>query len=381
MEVAYFYPHIFAKGGAERVLLETLKRSKHNFKVFTFSYLPKETFEEFKEFEIVTLGKGLEVKNVIRRGINFGWKALNTKIPDLENYDVFNISSAGVGEFITLRNNKIPIVNYCHTILRPAHEMYDYYKKERFAGIKKIPFITAVHGYRFLERVAWKRIDKVMCNSENTKKRIVNAGLKKAEEIEVVNPGVELSKFREGKYENYFFMPGRIQWYKRYEIGIKALEILQKGGDDKNFKLIIAGHLSKKDRKVYQFLKEKAKKVKNVDIVLSPENKEYFQLFSNCYAMIFTAKDEDWGIVPLEAMSAGKPVISVNEGGPKESIVNGKTGILTDGTPEAIAEAMKELINSKKKAKKMGAAAKKHVKKYEWKNFIKKYDQILESAK
>lgn len=379
MEIAYFYPHIFTKGGAERVLIETLKRSKHNFKVFTFSYEPENTFEGFEKFDIVQIGKGLEVKNVIRRGIKFGAKSLMTKIPDLKNYEVFNISSAGIGEFITLRNHDIPIVNYCHTILRPAHEMYDYYKKNRFGGVKKLPFITAVNGYRYLEKKSWKHINKVMCNSENTKNRILNAGLAEERNITVVNPGVETSKFTPGKYENYFFMPGRIQWYKRLELGIRAFKILQGKNLDNNFKLVIAGHLSEKDKKIYESLKKEAQEVKNVEFIISPSDEEFKKLFANCYSMVFTAKDEDWGIVPLEAMSSAKAVIAVNEGGPKESVVNNKTGFLVESTPEALADAMAELISDKNRTKKMGRAARIHVQKYDWKNFIKKYDVILEN--
>jgi glycosyltransferase involved in cell wall biosynthesis len=97
-------------------------------------------------------------------------------------------------------------------------------------------------------------------------------------------------------------------------------------------------------------------------------------LYSNCYAVLFTAKDEDWGIVPVEAMASGKPVISVNEGGPKESIVSGKTGFLVDADPEEFFKKMEYLIKNPALVRTMGLAARSHVEKYDWKNFAKRYD-------
>lgn len=72
-------------------------------------------------------------------------------------------------------------------------------------------------------------------------------------------------------------------------------------------------------------------------------------------------QDEHFGIVPLEAMAAYKPVIACNSGGPVESIKNGVTGFLCDPTPQEFAQAMIKLIQDPLEAERMGREARKHV--------------------
>ncbi|MDP3724300.1 MAG: glycosyltransferase, partial [bacterium] len=66
-------------------------------------------------------------------------------------------------------------------------------------------------------------------------------------------------------------------------------------------------------------------------------------LYQGCQAVIFPSEDEDFGIVPVEAMAAGKPVIAHNSGGVKETMIDGKTGILVDElSADAFADAIKK---------------------------------------
>lgn len=72
-------------------------------------------------------------------------------------------------------------------------------------------------------------------------------------------------------------------------------------------------------------------------------------------------QDEHFGIVPLEAMAAQKPVIACNSGGPVETIKNGETGFLCDPTPKDFALAMAKLIQDPEMAKRLGEQARQHV--------------------
>lgn len=375
MKVAYFYPWIFCKGGAERVILELLKRTEHEFDIFTFCYDKEGTFREFENYNITELTH-LDVSGVISRGAKFGFNALRRKIPNLKSYDVFNVATSGVAELITLRNNSIPTLCFCHTILRPVHEMYNQYKNERFKGLKKYAFMLSAKSYKAIEKMAWNNFDFIICNSMNTKRRILNAGLAEEDKLEIINPGVDMSKFKRGKSGDYFLVPGRIQWYKRFEIAIDAFKILNEMGKY-NFKMKIVGGVSEKDKSVLEFLKNRAGGF-DIEFITNASDEEMVELYSNCYAVLFTAKDEDWGIVPIEAMASGKPVISVNEGGPKESIVSGKTGFLVDADPEEFYKKMDYLIKNPAVAQRMGQNSREHAAKYDWKNFAKKYDSNIE---
>lgn len=73
------------------------------------------------------------------------------------------------------------------------------------------------------------------------------------------------------------------------------------------------------------------------------------------------SQDEHFGIVPLEAMAAHKPVIACNSGGPVESVKDGETGFLCDPNPQSFSLAMAKFLNDPSLAEKMGSKARAHV--------------------
>ena len=80
------------------------------------------------------------------------------------------------------------------------------------------------------------------------------------------------------------------------------------------------------------------------------DEKELIEMYSNCKGFITTAFYEDFGLTPLEAMASGKPVIAPNEGGYKETIIDGITGKLIDDiNPDKLAKAIQEMNNELKK--------------------------------
>ncbi|KAI8001515.1 Alpha-1,3/1,6-mannosyltransferase ALG2 [Camellia lanceoleosa] len=84
-------------------------------------------------------------------------------------------------------------------------------------------------------------------------------------------------------------------------------------------------------------------------------------LLSQCLCVLYTPKDEHFGIVPLEAMAAHKPVIACNSGGPVETIKNGVTGFLCDPRPQDFSLAMAKFIQDPQTAERMGLEARQHV--------------------
>ncbi|CAN6561096.1 unnamed protein product [Malus baccata var. baccata] len=77
--------------------------------------------------------------------------------------------------------------------------------------------------------------------------------------------------------------------------------------------------------------------------------------------VLYTPKDEHFGIVPLEAMAAHKPVIACNSGGPVETVKNGETGFLCDCNPRELSLAMAKLITDPQMAQRRGIEARWHV--------------------
>lgn len=83
----------------------------------------------------------------------------------------------------------------------------------------------------------------------------------------------------------------------------------------------------------------------NISAICSPDDEELRKLIQEATATIYVPVDEDFGMSPIESMSCGTPVIGVNDGGLKETILDGKTGILIhpDCKPSDIAEAVKKI--------------------------------------
>lgn len=81
-----------------------------------------------------------------------------------------------------------------------------------------------------------------------------------------------------------------------------------------------------------------------MQFVLSFSDAERDALLAACRALLYSPQNEHFGITPLEAMAASRPVIACNSGGPLESIRDGVTGFLVEPEPGAFADAMAPLL-------------------------------------
>ncbi|MDD5068309.1 MAG: glycosyltransferase [Candidatus Pacebacteria bacterium] len=156
---------------------------------------------------------------------------------------------------------------------------------------------------------------------------------------------VQVSNFYSRPHKNYWLCVTRLTPYKRVELQLKAFAKLPRE------KLIIVGGASEAHRAYFTELKKKAPT--NVAFVGAVYDlSKIAEFYAYCKGFIITARDEDFGTTPIEAMASGKPVIAPNDGGNSESIVHGKTGILIDDINEdKIVEAVKEIGKDPEKYK------------------------------
>ena len=101
-----------------------------------------------------------------------------------------------------------------------------------------------------------------------------------------------------------------------------------------------------------------------VSLVRSPSDAERRVLLARAACVVYTPLAEHFGLVPLEAMAAARPVIAVNRGGPTETIVHGETGWLADPRPEAFADALAAVLRDAGAARRMGEAGWAHVRQH-----------------
>lgn len=208
---------------------------------------------------------------------------------------------------------------------------------------------------------------KVITVSESSKKDIVKLGLSKPDDIEVINPGIELAKFHTSpktKYPSFLYL-GRIRPYKNIDIAIKAFAKITKKYP--TAKLTIAGWGESLPK-----LKQLAKDLKLTKSVIFAEKvseEEKIKLLGQSWAMIQPSSFEGWGITVIEANACGTPVIATDAIGLRDSVLHDETGVLIPIRNDiALAKAMVEIITNKDKTAKLSKNSVAWAYNFDWSN-------------
>jgi glycosyltransferase involved in cell wall biosynthesis len=379
LKIALFYPWIKSRGGAEKVLLEIMKIKEFKFDLYTWVYDEKNSFEEFRSLKINVLGSNI-LKKIskmkILRGLFLPFSFFS-KIP-LEEYDYFLVYTSGTGEFITFRNyKKGKTVAYVNTILRDAYpEIVKWNLKNLYKNIfSRSIYLLSVNIYRFFEKIAWKRIDTPIFISEEGLNRAEKQGLLKNKQAKVIYPPVDTSNFLKlhSTKGDFFLYVSRFNPPKRQDLLIKAWIEFSK--EYPNEKLILSGGLENK--KYFEYIKNISSGIKNIEIKKGLNNKEILKLYEKSKAVIFVPFLEDFGIVPFEALAAGKPIIAVDKGGYVTLIknVNQYYPIKEEENEEIFIE---NIVNSLKKFMKSGVKPRRiDVEKINIQNFKKNIEKVF----
>lgn len=379
MKIAIYYPWVYLRSGVERMMLELVQRSRHDWTIFTSHYDADQTFPEFSDTQIVELSR-ISVNRGYVKVFTAALKILKQKI-DLSDYDALVVSSEGLGDFITFRNNDVPVVCYCHTPLKVIHDRFVREKYLNENPGKKLPYTIFGGLFGFFDQLAWKRYRHVFCNSNEVRNRILNAGLAPDEKVEVLSPGIDVKQMQPTwVYEKYFVVVGRIKWWKNLELAIESFrEFKRRNPEFSEFGLLIIGQVEKGSEAYLEKLLSIAGDRSDITFKRDPTEGELLAAYSSSYCLLFPSLNEDWGMTPLEAMSFGKPVIAVDQGGPRESVVDGVTGYLVSPEPEAFADAMARLAGDPGLTRRLGEAATERIQIYDWSHFVERFDDYLDT--
>jgi glycosyltransferase involved in cell wall biosynthesis len=237
-------------------------------------------------------------------------------------------------------------------------------------------------AFAWVDRRAWHHYRRVFAISQEVKHRIIKAGLCDESKIEILHPGIDVGRLQAGgTYNPNFVIPGRIMWTKNIELGIDAFLAFRTKRPDLHFTLTIAGFVDEKSKPYVAELRRRTAGLPEVRFVESPSDEELFELCASAYCILYTPFNEDWGLVPLEAMAMGKPVIAVNRGGPLETVRHTETGFLVEPTASAFAAAMELLADNPSLSRIMGTAATTCVERFDWKHFVAVLDDYLETMR
>ncbi len=313
MKVALVHDYLKEYGGAERVV-EALHEIFPEAPLYTAYYNPKslgKDADRFKDWEIYTswmqkipgIGKLLSPLKFL--------SPMAFESFDLKGYDVIISSSAAYYAKGVITPQDSLHLAYIHT---PPRYLYGYTKNHWY----KKNWLTRSFGellnhfMRLYDFELAQRPDILIANSENIKKRIQKFYRR---DSEVVYPPVDLEEFKNIKKNegDYFLSLSRLDPDKNIDL---VIETFNQNGLP--LKIIGTGREEKK-------LKKLAKS--NIRFLGKVSDKERIELLANAKALILAASDEDFGITSVESQAAGTPVIALKEGGYKETLIDGKTGI------------------------------------------------------
>ncbi len=293
-----------------------------NADIWTTIYEPEKTYPELKKIRtfqhpLIFRGRGLmQMECVLRfRGM------------DLSDYDLI-ISSGDWAKHVGMRKKNHPQLHFENTVVRPLYDLYTFIM-ERYRFPRRQVFESWAWLMRKLDQQAVRKIDMFACNSEITKNRIKKYYNGDAE---VVGVPINVNRFKNRKAEDFYLSVQRLAPPKRVEIQIDAFRSLP------DEKLVVVGAYD--DSSYVQMIKKTSPK--NVKFLGPVSDDRLVDLYSRCKAALQTSVDEDFGQVPIEAMAAGKPTIAVDEGGFRETVIQGKTGLLfTQPHVENLVKAIK----------------------------------------
>lgn len=374
MRLALYHPWTYLRGGVERTLVELLSRSRHDWTLYTHHFRADRTFPELSDLPVQVLEPGVSVERRFSALANASLRIARTRLPE-DGSKALLVSSEGLGDLLTLRS-ALPAVCFCHTPLKIVHDPATREGLARHNPRQAAALKVLAPAFRSVDRRAWERYEHVFANSAETASRIREAEL--AGEVEVLHPGVEVDRFDPGApRRRTFLVAGRIMWQKHIELAIDAFVIARRAGMDAD--LVIAGAVDDKSRSYLESLRVRASG-HAITFVTDPTDAELDRLYAECLALVFTPPNEDWGIVPLEAMAAGTPVLAIDAGGPRESVVPGETGWLLPPTPAAFALRMAAIAAAPELLEPMRSAARSRAAEFDWDRFVRRIDDVMEAV-
>lgn len=323
MKIAFVHEYLNQFGGAER-LLQVLCALFSDAPIYTLLYDENATGGVFSD-RIINTSFLQKVPFAKKHHRIFPLlMPIAVEQFDFSDYDlVISISASFAKGIITKPHTKH--ICYC---LTPPRFLWD--ESQQFAKdigypeiIKKLipPFMTYL---RIWDREASFRVDEFWTISNFINERISKYYGKPSA---VIYPPVNTAKFHISEnIGNYFFMAGRLVSYKKFDLAIRVFNKL-------NLSLKIAGTGPEMG---------KLKKIagENIEFLGLVSDEKLADLYAHAKACIFP-QEEDFGIVPLESLASGRPVIAFRGGGAAETLIENKNGLFFDEqTEESLRNAV-----------------------------------------
>ena len=322
--IALVHDYFVQMGGAERVA-EAMHESFPSAPMYTSVALPHSLPQRLRMADIRT--SPLQHLPSIERRFRHYFMLYPFAVEsfDLSQYDLIFSSSSGYAKGVRRRRNAIHVC-YCHTPMRWVWRYDDYVARERFGTFARALLPAMLWPLRQWDLRAARQPNYYIANS-----RLVAQRIKKiyGREAHVIPPPIDVNRFHmSNEIEDYYLVLSRLMPYKRIDLAIEACKRM-------NRRLIVIGdgpdrsRLEKLGDDRIEFLGRQPDKVVN-----------YYA--ARCRALLFPG-EEDFGMAPLEANAAGRPVIAYRAGGAVETVEEEVTGVFFDqASGMSLAEAIEK---------------------------------------
>ena len=326
MKIAIVHDYLTQYGGAERVL-EVFSELFPRAPIYTLIYDEKSTGGAFKGKEIITsFLQKIPFSSKLFRSLPFLMPFAVEQF-DLSYFDVVVSNSTSFSKGIITKPNTLHI-SYCPTPPRYLwHEAHESIGEYRFPRIIKplIPFLTSY--LRVWDFHASSRVDEFVSVSKFIQHRIKKYYNR---DSFVIHPSIDTKKFFVSEEtKDYFLAVGRMMPYKRFDLIVEAFKVL-------GLPLKIIGNGPE-----YKNLKSRIKGYNNIEFLGLVSDDKLHRYYSEAKALIFP-QEEDFGLVAIEIMASGRPIIAYSRGGALEFVTEGVTGIFFDQqSVDSLVDAVK----------------------------------------
>jgi glycosyltransferase involved in cell wall biosynthesis len=304
VKVAIVQDRLDTFGGGSRVVKHLAEEIPGKADIITGNFEPDSTYD-FSSHTVVELQKNSFTCFILSR-LQIDWG----------QYDIA-VLSGNRPQFVQWWKLPIPVIRYCHSPTRTFWSLRD--QKFRESTLRgKLARTAVAPMYRSMDVALNRKHDLILTNSHNIRSQVDRFyGL----DATVVYPPIDVDKFKYSPHDGYWLSVNRLVPKKRVELQIDAFESI-------NQKLVIIGSVDQMFSEHGNRLKSRIRSLPNVRLEESVSESQLVSLYANSKGVLYTPVYEDFGIVPVEAMASGKPVIAVAEGGPLETIQDSLTGWL-----------------------------------------------------
>jgi glycosyltransferase involved in cell wall biosynthesis len=390
MRIAIY--HDLPSGGAKRTLYESVKRlaHRHTLDVYTLDTEDK-SFCDLREFTntefVFHFSPAKLFHSPFGRLNQFQrWSNLQrldrlarhiAKVIDKNKYDIVLAHPCMWTQApLVLRYLQTPTIYYCH---EPPRNLYDLSPTNQ--GFKRDlldyadPLIWLYHATaRKFDRLAVQSATKVLVNSKFIQDQVNRFyGIDAA----ISYHGVDTDVFCPNSERDalpFILSVGAIQPHKGFDFLIESIGYIDR---KVRLPLYLVGNMENPE---YQgFLKAKARE-RGVDLSIEVriDQETLVRRYNGATLVAYAPYNEPFGLVPLEAMSCCKPVVGVDEGGIRETVANGLTGILVERDPKKFGNAIQLLLENTGLADQYGMNGRKYVlENWSWEKAVSSLEQHL----